>query len=135
MRNLTIAILGIWLALVTTTASADAIELDAARTAYMQAQSLFVDSVAAPEITASKGRNFTRYLAKIQSARKVLDQAKASYESGLALQLKADPRFDDSAYIENPALNGALADYEAIRKDVGESALAEAAAAYAEEFR
>ena len=135
MKNLLIALIGAWSILFATVSSADEAGLDVARTAYMEAQNLFVDSMGAPEVTVSKHRNFMRYLAKIQNARKILDQAKAGYGDELDQRLKENPRFDDRDYVEHPALKGALADYDAIRQEVGEDTFAEAEAAYADEFR
>lgn len=135
MKNLLIVLIGAWSILFATLSCSEEMNLDLARTAYMEAQNLFVDSMGAPEVTLSGHRNFMRYLAKIQHARKVLDQAKASYDAELEQQLKGNPRFDDRAYVEHPSLPAALADYDAIRQEVGEGGLAEAAAAYADEFR
>ncbi len=135
MKNLLIAVLGAWFALFATVSPAEESGLDQVRAAYMEAQNLFVDSMGAPEVTVSRHRNFMRYLAKIQYARKVLDQAGARYDEALSRQLKEDPRFDDRAYVEHPALKGALADYDTLRQEVGDAGFSEAEAAYADEFK
>ncbi len=134
MNRLLKSMLGLWLMLGMAAGYAADDGLDIARGIYMSAQANFIDSMANPEKIVGGGRNFVRYLAKIQAAKRQLDAAGAAYEVQLKQVLKNDERYDDREYREVAGLPEALADYDAISKEVGEAAMSEAAAAYADEF-
>lgn len=78
-------------------------------------------------------RNFVRYLAKVQYSHQQLQAAQEKYEATLKALQTTDKNFQDLDYKKNTGLDGAESTWRNIVKEVGDSAVREASAAYAME--
>lgn len=122
-------ILAIILIAVSVTAHAD-IALDEARNNLVAAQANFADKYSKPEVLTNGKRNFARYIAKMERASQLVNNAQQNYNDALGQAQSTNPNFMDTQYQPAPGYESAAADYQKIRQEVGQQAIDEITSAY-----